>query len=162
MIRLTPRITTTALTEIHPNAWMVSRSGAKASWTGKSNARHCSRISNRIGRHVRKNADDPWATHFHPSGRTYYSHGLDDKFRVITDDKGAHLPLLVSWAKRFHQHAVHTGVLDESDAAVDLYLALEEKDAVPYYYMVNVPFGQLFWFDRKCQLWIQPGDSLGA
>ena len=82
---------------------------------------------------------------------------------MITDDKVARLRTsLVSWAKRFHHHAVHTGLLRESSAAIDLYVALEEEGAVPYYYMVNVPFGQLFWLDRKRPLWIQPGDSLGA
>ena len=44
---------------------------------------------------------------------------------------------------------------------MDLYLALDDDDDVPYYYMVNIKFGQVFWFDRKPNIWIQVGDSVG-
>jgi len=104
----------------------------------------------------------PWENHFHPNGTTYYSHALDANFRVITDDKISHLPRLDYWAKRFHQHAGRLGLLDANHTPIDLYLALEDDSAVPYYYMVNITFGQVFWFDRKPKVWIQAGDSLGT
>jgi hypothetical protein len=119
-------------------------------------------FSDTVGSYRRTNVNGPWETHCHPDCSIYYSHALDSKFRVITYDKSARFSLLESWAKLFHQRAADIGLLRDSDAVIDLYLAFENEHAIPYYYMVNVPAGQVVWLDRQRPLWVEPGENFGA
>jgi hypothetical protein len=118
-----------------------------------------------------------WKMYIHPDGKPYYVGQYGPRFRVITDDNIAQYDDnrrndLEGWGQLFYTRTARlpSDILCKTE--IELYLSFIEEEhhtskrpktsrSVPYYYLVNRTWGQVFWDGTSPNLWIDSNDSLG-